>query len=81
MKDIKTITDNLIDKVCSDMKQRLSDRLNDGTLDLSLYDNSMILPKAILLALMEKEGTRYLGLTNDVTNKILNEKKSIKSVI
>ena len=83
MKDIKTITENMVDKVCSDMKQRLSDRLNDGTLDLSLYDDNdnMILPKAILLALMEKEMSRYLGLTTDVTFKILTEKKQIRKVI
>lgn len=83
MKDIKTIAENMIDKACSDMKQRLSDRLNDGTLDLSLYDDNdnMILPKAILLALMEKEMSRYLGLTTDVTFKIITEKKQIIKVI
>lgn len=83
MRDIKTIAENMIDKVCVDMKQRLSDRLNDGTLDLSLYDDNdnMILPKAILLALMEKEMSRYLGLTTDVTFKILTEKKQIRKVI
>lgn len=83
MRDIKTIAENMVDKVCSDMKQRLSDRLNDGTLDLSLYDDNdnMILPKAILLALMEKEMSRYLGLTTDVTFKILSEKKQIRKVI
>ena len=83
MDEMAILADNMIDKACLDMKQRLSDRLNDGTLDLSLYDDNdnMILPKAILLALMEKEMSRYLGLTTDVTFKILTEKKQIIKVI
>ena len=62
------------------MRENLTKALNSGAIDIEGYDtehNSMVLPKAIWIAILEEEATQFSPPTNQI-KQFNKEVKNIK---
>lgn len=65
------------------MRKNITKLLNSGTIDFESYDtehNSMVLPKAIWVAILEDEATQFTPPTND-TRSFKKNVKNFKNLL
>jgi hypothetical protein len=78
---IKIIVDRLIDRSMIELKKKVDTAINSGSLDIDNWDelnSPMIIPKIILIALLENEAEQYKGYNTSFEKEIKKEVKNLK---
>ena len=80
-REIKKLTKSMLKDSLKDMQEKIDKALNSGAIDIDSWDNEngkMILPKTLLVALLENESTQYLGKGTDFEKKVRKDANNIK---
>ena len=80
-KKIKKLTVEMLNNSKKYMIESIDKALNSGTLDIDSWDensNPMILPKVILIAVMQNEAEQYRARGTSFEKKMKKEVKNLK---
>lgn len=78
---IKEIVKHLLDQSAESMEAKIEKAIKSGALDISNWDekfNSMILPKTIVIALLEDEADQYKGRGTSYEKQIKKDVNNLK---
>lgn len=76
---IKSLVIDMINDSHDAMIKKIDNILNSGAVDLNQWNETMILPKSILSALLQYEASQYDGSGTCFEKEVKNNVKKIKS--
>ena len=83
-KKIKALAKKMLKNSLKEMEAKIDKALNSGALDVDNWDensNSMILPKVIVVAIMETEADQYKASGTSFEKEVKKEVKNLKCFI
>jgi len=83
-KKIKALAKKMLKNSLKEMEAKIDKALNSGALDIDNWDensNSMILPKVIVVAIMETEADQYKGSGTSFEKEVKKEVRNLKCFI
>jgi hypothetical protein len=78
---IKKIALNLLNQSYEEAKKKIEKSLNCGALDLDQWsekDNPMIIPKIIIIAILEDEASQYKATGTKFEKQVIKEVRNLK---
>ena len=81
---IKKLTVEMLNDAVSEMEKSIDRALNSGAIDVDNWHeslNPMILPKTVLIAVLENEASQYYGIGTSFEKRVKKEVKNIKCFI
>jgi hypothetical protein len=78
---IKSLAIKMLNESHEDMLQKIDKALNSGAIDIDSWDenhNSMILPKCIVMAVLQNESTQYEGRGTSFEKQMKKEVSNIR---
>lgn len=81
---IQSIAEEMLEEALEAMKKNVAKALNSSAIDVEAWDekyNFMILPKTIVIAVLENEAKQYVGSNPRVAKEMAKEAKNIKYYI
>jgi len=78
---ITKITEQIIDEACIKMKEKIQRALNSRAIDVDSWDekiNPYILPKTIVIAILENEAKQYDGTGTCFEKQMKKDIKNLK---